>query len=181
MPGPGGQVEGTAGVNLTSVSVRRAAAFAAASAIMSGGGMAVIPTPAPMYPSMTDRSLSVFRANPAFARPEEHLMTIPRAGLVSSETRERELNSSFGAFCPDGGRRTADSGQGLKIIVPQAGRKDRNAIAAALPLSAWAHRPGRPPRRRSRRGAPGSAGSVDPVPSDDRRYSRHRHPHHSGM
>jgi hypothetical protein len=125
---PEEQVEVTTIVNLSSVSVRRTAAFAAASAIMSGGGMAVIPAPTPMYLAMTDRRIFIFRANPTFARPEEHLMTIPRVGLVRSEIKERLLNSSFVVS-------SADSEQGLKIIFPLIGRKDRNAIAAALPLA----------------------------------------------
>ncbi|MER5896496.1 hypothetical protein [Streptomyces sp. NPDC001876] len=125
---PEERVEVTSIVNLSSVSVRRTAAFAAASVIMSGGGMAVIPVPVPMYLVMTDRRLFVFRANPTFARPEEHLMTIPRAGLVRSEIKERLLNSSFVVSSPD-------DEQGLKIVFPLAGRKERNAIAAALPLA----------------------------------------------
>ncbi|MFI5759266.1 hypothetical protein [Streptomyces sp. NPDC051569] len=125
---PGEQVEVTTIVNLSSVSVRRTAAFAAASAMMSGGGMAVIPVPTPMYLAMTDRRIFVFRANPTFARPEEHLMTIPRAGLVRSQVKERLLNSSFVISAPD-------DEQGVKITFPLAGRKDRNAIAAVLPLA----------------------------------------------
>ncbi|MFE6038377.1 MULTISPECIES: hypothetical protein [unclassified Streptomyces] len=125
---PEERVEVTSVVNLSSVSVRRTAAFAAASAIMSGGGMAVVPVPVPMYLAMTDRRIFVFRANPTFARPEEHLMTIPRAGLVRSEIKERLLNSSFVVSSPD-------NEQGLKIVFPLAGRKERNAIAAVLPLA----------------------------------------------
>lgn len=125
---PEEQVEVATIVNLSSVSVRRTAAFAAASAIMSGGGMAVIPAPTPMYLAMTDRRIFIFRANPTFARPEEHLMTIPRAGLVRSEIKERLLNSSFVVSSPG-------NEQGLKIIFPLVGRKDRNAIAAAVPLA----------------------------------------------
>ncbi|MBG0854045.1 hypothetical protein I2W78_19885 [Streptomyces spinoverrucosus] len=125
---PGERVEVTTIVNLSSVSVRRTAAFAAASAIMSGGGMAVIPAPTPMYLAMTDRRIFIFRANPTFARPEEHLMTIPRAGLVRTDIKERLLNSSFVVSSPE-------SEQGLKIIFPLIGRKERNAIAAALPLA----------------------------------------------
>ncbi|WP_431042645.1 hypothetical protein ACQUSR_12480 [Streptomyces sp. P1-3] len=124
---PGEQVEVATIVNLSSVSVRRTAAFATASAIMSGGGMAVVPVPTPMYLAMTDRRIFIFRANPTFARPEEHLMTIPRAGLVRSEIKERLLNSSFVISSPD-------SEQGLKIIFPLLGRKDRDTVAAALPL-----------------------------------------------
>ncbi|CAM5247300.1 hypothetical protein GCM10010329_53390 [Streptomyces spiroverticillatus] len=124
----GEQVEVTTIVNLSSVTVRRTAAFAAASAVLSGGGMAVIPVPTPMYLAMTDRRIFIFRANPTFARPEEHLMTIPRAGLVRSEIKERVLNSSFIVSATDGE-------QGLKIIFPLVGRKERNAIAAALPLA----------------------------------------------
>jgi hypothetical protein len=125
---PGEQVEVTTVMSLSSVSVRRTAAFAAASAILSGGGMAVIPAPTPMYLAMTDRRIFIFRANPMFARPEEHLMTIPRAGLVRSEIKERVLNSFFIVSSPD-------SEQGLKIMFPLLGRKERNVIAAALPLA----------------------------------------------
>ncbi|CAL9499822.1 hypothetical protein SUDANB6_03421 [Streptomyces sp. enrichment culture] len=126
---PQERVEVATIVNLSSVSVRRTAAFAAASTIMTAGGMAVIPTPVPMYLAMTDRRIFVFRANPTFARPEEHLMTIPRAGLVRSEIKERLLNSSFVVSSPD-------REQGLKIVFPLIGRKDRNAMAAAIPLAA---------------------------------------------
>ncbi|MCA6091329.1 hypothetical protein LE181_03980 [Streptomyces sp. SCA3-4] len=125
---PGERVEVTTIVNLSSVSVRRTAVFAAASAIMSGGAMSVIPAPTPMYLAMTDRRIFIFRANPAFARPEEHVMTIPRAGLVRSEIKERLLNSSFVVSSPD-------SEHGLKIIFPLVGRKERNEVAAALPLA----------------------------------------------
>ncbi|MFG2557856.1 hypothetical protein [Streptomyces atratus] len=125
---PGEQVEVTAIVGLSSVTVRRTAAFAAASAILSGGAMAVIPTPTPMYLAMTDRRIFIFRANPTFARPEEHLMTIPRAGLVRSKIKERVLNSSFVIS-------SMDREQGLKIIFPLISRKERNEISAALPLA----------------------------------------------
>ncbi|MFJ9676980.1 hypothetical protein ACIRP2_02830 [Streptomyces sp. NPDC101194] len=124
---PQEQVEVATIVNLSSVSVRRTAAFAAASAIASGG-MAVIPVPTPMYLAMTDRRIFIFRANPTFARPEEHLMTIPRAGLVRSEVKERILNSSFVISSPEGE-------QGLKIVFPLISRTDRNAMAVALPLA----------------------------------------------
>ncbi|MFI9810152.1 hypothetical protein ACIHEJ_38665 [Streptomyces sp. NPDC052301] len=125
---PGEQVEVATIVNLSSVSVRRTAAFAAASAIMSGGGMTVIPAPTPMYLAMTDRRVFVFRANPTFARPEEHLMTIPRAGLVRTEIKERLLNSSFVVSSPE-------NEQGLKIVFPLVSRKDRDVMAAAVPLA----------------------------------------------
>ncbi|MFD4897931.1 hypothetical protein [Streptomyces sp. NPDC058411] len=125
---PGEQVEVATIVNLRSVSVRRTAAFAVASAIVSGGGMAVVPVPTPMYLAMTGRRIFIFRANPTFARPEEHLMTIPRAGLVRTEVKERLLNASFVVSSPE-------EEQGLKIVFPLLGRKERNAIAAALPLA----------------------------------------------
>ncbi|MEW2485068.1 hypothetical protein [Streptomyces sp. NPDC048411] len=125
---PGEQVEVTAIVGLSSVTVRRTAAMAAASAILSGGAMAVIPTPTPMYLAMTDRRIFIFRANPTFARPEEHLMTIPRTGLVRSKIKERVLNSSFVIS-------SMDREQGLKIIFPLISRKERNEISAALPLA----------------------------------------------
>ncbi|MGW5130704.1 hypothetical protein [Streptomyces sp. NPDC004135] len=123
------QVEVTTVVNLSSVSAGRTAAFAAASALMSAGAMAVVPTPTPMYLAMTDRRIFIFRANPTFARPEEHVMTIPRAGLVRTEIKERVLNSSFVVSSPG-------TDHSLKIIFPLLGRKERNEIAAALPLAA---------------------------------------------
>ncbi|WP_327269823.1 hypothetical protein OG233_23855 [Streptomyces sp. NBC_01218] len=125
---PGERVEVSTIVNLKTVSVRRTAAFAAASAILSAGAMSVIPVPVPMYLVMTDRHFFVFRANPNFARPEEHLMTFARAGLVRTRIRERLLNSSFVVSSPD-------DVQGLRIVFPLVGRKDRNAIAAALPVA----------------------------------------------
>ncbi|MGW1319523.1 hypothetical protein [Streptomyces sp. NPDC002426] len=125
---PGEQVEVATIVNLRSVSVRRTAAFAVASALVSGGGMAVVPVPTPMYLAMTGRRIFIFRANPTFARPEERLMTIPRSGLVRTEIKERLLNSSFVVSSPD-------DEQGLKIVFPLLGRQERNAIAAVLPLA----------------------------------------------
>ncbi|MDT0389018.1 hypothetical protein [Streptomyces dubilierae] len=122
------QVEVTTIVNLSSVPVGRTAAFAAASALMSAGAMAVVPTPTPMYLAMTDRRIFIFRANPMFARPEEHVMTIPRAGLVRTEIKERVLNSSFVVSAPG-------TDHSLKIIFPLLGRKERNATAAALPVA----------------------------------------------
>lgn len=125
---PGERVEVATIVNLRTVSVRRTAAFAVASAVLSGGAMAVVPVPVPMYLVMTDRHFFVFRANPNIARTGEHLMTFARAGLVRTEVKERLLNSSFVVSSPD-------SGQGLRIVFPLVGRKDRNAIAAALPVA----------------------------------------------
>ncbi|MFJ3137782.1 hypothetical protein ACIPK5_17985 [Streptomyces sp. NPDC086843] len=124
---PGERVEVATVVNLSTVSMARTAAFAAASALLSGG-MAVIPTPIPMYLVMTDRRFFVFRADPVFARPQEHLMTFPRDGLVRSEIKERVLNSSFVASYPG-------YEQCLRIVFPLLGRKDRNTVAAALPLA----------------------------------------------
>ncbi|MDX3063123.1 hypothetical protein AB0K86_02605 [Streptomyces clavifer] len=55
-------------------------------------------------------------------------MTIPRAGLVRTEIRERLLNSSFVVSSPE-------NEQGLRIIFPLVGREDRNALAAVLPVA----------------------------------------------
>ncbi|MFH8627432.1 hypothetical protein ACH4A8_37020 [Streptomyces vietnamensis] len=126
---PGERVEVTAVVNLSSVSVRRTTAFAVASAIASSGSMAVIPVPVPMYLTMTDRRIIVHRADPVFAKPVEHTLTMPRAGLVRSEIKERFVNSSFVVS-------HAEGGTGLKLIFPLLGRKERNLVAAALPLAA---------------------------------------------
>ncbi|MFE5592561.1 hypothetical protein [Streptomyces sp. NPDC056549] len=126
---PGERVEVTCVVSLSTVSVRRTAAFGVASALLSGGAMAVIPTPVPMYLAMTDRRLFVFRADPVFAKPVEHTMTIPRDGLSRSAVKERVLNSSFVLSSPY-------SETGLKIIFPLISRKERNLVVAALPLAA---------------------------------------------
>ncbi|GGQ35943.1 hypothetical protein GCM10010266_69050 [Streptomyces griseomycini] len=103
----------TAVVNLSSVSARHTAAFAAASTIMSGGETAMGPAPTPMYLATTGRRLFIFRAHPTFVRPEEHLMTTPRAG---PEIKERLLNSSFTVSLPD-------DEWGLKIVPPLIGRR----------------------------------------------------------
>ncbi|MFJ4717345.1 hypothetical protein [Streptomyces sp. NPDC088785] len=129
MLAPDERVEVTTIVNLSSVSVRRTAAFAAASAVLSAGTLAVIPTPRPMYLVMTDRRILVFQADPTFAKTGPHVLTVPRAGLVRTRIRERLLNSSFVVSSP------ADQ-QGLKIIFPLLGRSERDVIAAALPLGA---------------------------------------------
>jgi len=125
---PGEQGEATSLVSLSSVSVRRTAAFGIASAIVSGGAMSVIPTPTPMYLAMTDRRLFIFRADPTFAKPVEHTMTIQRAGLFRSEIRERFLNSSFVLSSPY-------SETSLKLLFPLIERKARDKVAAALPLA----------------------------------------------
>ncbi|MFD3992629.1 hypothetical protein [Streptomyces sp. NPDC058583] len=125
---PGERVEVTSVVNLSSVSARRTAAFGVASAVFSGGTMAVIPTPTPMYLAMTDRRLFVFRADPVFAKPVEHTMTLQRAGLVRSEITERYVNSSFVVSSPH-------SETSLKILFPLLARKERDLVAAALPLA----------------------------------------------
>ncbi|MER7517714.1 hypothetical protein [Streptomyces sp. NPDC126499] len=125
---PGERVEVTSLVNLSSVSVRRTAAFGIASAIASGGSMAVIPAPTPMYLAMTDRRILIFRADPVFAKPVEHTMTIRREGLFRSEIKERFLNSSFVLSSPY-------SETSLKVIFPLIDRKARNLVAAALPVA----------------------------------------------
>ncbi|MGW8763003.1 hypothetical protein ACWGN5_10955 [Streptomyces sp. NPDC055815] len=126
---PGERVEVTCVVGLSTVSVRRTAAFGVASAVLSGGAMAVIPTPVPMYLAMTDRRLFVFRADPVFAKPVEHTMTIARDGLFRSAIKERILNSSLVLSSPN-------SEHALKLIFPLISRKERNLVAAALPLAA---------------------------------------------
>ncbi|MFI6578412.1 hypothetical protein ACIBFB_21705 [Nocardiopsis sp. NPDC050513] len=125
---PGERVEVTTIVNLATVSVGRTAAFAAASAVFSGGAMAVVPVPTPMYLAMTDRRFLVFRADPVFPAPREHVTTIPRAGLVRSEIRERVLNSSFVVSSPS-------DEQGLRVVFPLLGRGDRDTVAAAVPVA----------------------------------------------
>lgn len=124
----GERVEVTSLVNLSSVSVRRTAAFGVASAIASGGALAVVPVPVPMYLAMTDRRILIFRADPMFAKPVELTMTIRREGLFRSEIKERFLNSSFVLSSPY-------SETSLKIIFPLIDRKARNLVAAALPLA----------------------------------------------
>ncbi|MEU3450735.1 hypothetical protein AB0H29_26450 [Streptomyces thermolilacinus] len=123
------RVEVTAIVNLDPVSVRRTAVWAAASALVSGGAMTVVPALVPMYLGMTSHRLFIFEADPRSARPKGLVLTLPRAGLVRSEIKERVLNSSFVVSSPD-------SDQGLRIIFPLISRKERNAVAAALPLAA---------------------------------------------
>ncbi|KQX55737.1 MULTISPECIES: hypothetical protein [unclassified Streptomyces] len=125
---PGERVEVTTVVNLSSVSARRTAAFGVASAVLSGGAMAVIPVPTPMYLVMTDRRFHVFRADPVFAKPVEHTMTFQRAGLVRTGIRERFLNSSFVVSSPH-------DETSLKIVFPLVGRGERNLVAAALPVA----------------------------------------------
>ncbi|MFG3349453.1 hypothetical protein ACGF1Z_30895 [Streptomyces sp. NPDC048018] len=125
---PGERVEVTSLVNLSSVSVRRTAAFGIASAIASGGALAVVPVPTPMYLAMTDRRIFVFRADPVFAKPVEHTMTIQREGLFRSEIKERILNSSFVLSSPY-------SETTVKVVFPLIDRKARNLVAAALPIA----------------------------------------------
>ncbi|RPK77675.1 hypothetical protein EES45_20090 [Streptomyces sp. ADI97-07] len=74
------------------------------------------------------RAQNHFRGDPTLARPEKQVMTIPRAGLVRMEIRERLLNSSFVVSSPE-------NEQGLRIIFPLVGREDRNALAAILPVA----------------------------------------------
>ncbi|WP_237492091.1 hypothetical protein [Streptomyces sp. YIM 132580] len=121
---PGERVEVTTIVNLSSVTVPRTAAFAAVTAILSGGGMAVIPVPTPMCLGMTDRRIFIFRANPTFARSEEHLMTIARRSPLGDQGAGAQLVFRH---------LLGDSEQGLRIVFPLAGRAERNVVAAALP------------------------------------------------
>ncbi|MFD8621264.1 hypothetical protein [Streptomyces sp. NPDC059513] len=76
---------------------------------------------------MTDRRIFIFRANPTFARSEEHLMTIPR--------RSRPLGDQGAGAQLVFRHLLGDSEQGLRIVFPLAGRAERNVVAAALPLA----------------------------------------------
>ncbi|MGW5782296.1 hypothetical protein [Streptomyces sp. NPDC003863] len=125
---PGERMEVTCVVGLSTVSVGRTAAFGVASAVLSGGSMAAIPAPVPMYLAMTDRRLFVFRADPVFAKPVAHTMTIPRAGLFRSAVKERILNSSIILSSPK-------TEFALKLVFPLISRKERNLVVAALPLA----------------------------------------------
>ncbi|MEU8761721.1 hypothetical protein [Streptomyces sp. NPDC048659] len=124
----GERVEVTSLINLSSVTVRRTAAYGVASALLSGGALAVVPVPVPMYLVMTDRRLLVFRMDRVTAKPVEHAMTIQRAHLYRSEIRERILNSSFVLSSPY-------SETSLKLVFPLIDRKARDLVAAALPLA----------------------------------------------
>ncbi|MEU6934265.1 hypothetical protein [Streptomyces sp. NPDC046385] len=125
---PGERVEVTTIVGLSTVSVRRTAAFGVASAIASGGALTVVPVPTPMYLAMTDRRLLVFEADQTFAKPVGHRMTIQRAHLFRSEIKERLLNSSFVLSSPY-------SESSLKIVFPLISRRERHLVAAAIPLA----------------------------------------------
>ncbi|MFJ9829726.1 hypothetical protein ACIRSU_35910 [Streptomyces sp. NPDC101160] len=126
---PGELVEVTTVVNLSTVSAGRTAAFGMASAIASGGSVTVIPVPTPMYLVLTDRRIVIFEADPVFAKPVRHTMTIQRAGLFRSAVKERFVNSSFVLSSPY-------SASSLKLIFPLVERKARNQVVAALPVTA---------------------------------------------
>ncbi|MFJ3901574.1 hypothetical protein [Streptomyces sp. NPDC090025] len=132
---PGERVEVTSLINLSTPTVGRTAAFGVASAILSAGTVSVIPVPVPMYLAMTDRRLLIFRADPTFAKPREHAMTIRREGLFRSEVRGRLLNASFTLSSPY-------SETTLKLVFPGLERKAREVVAAALPLAV--HQPAPP-------------------------------------
>ncbi|OLT29309.1 hypothetical protein BJF83_12015 [Nocardiopsis sp. CNR-923] len=69
-----------------------------------------------------------FRADPLSPTPREHVMTVPSAGLVRSELRERVLNSSFVRSSPS-------DEEGLRIVYPLPGRRARDTVAATVPVA----------------------------------------------
>ncbi|MFF0434437.1 hypothetical protein ACFYU9_19670 [Streptomyces sp. NPDC004327] len=129
---PGERVEVTTIVALSTVPVGRQFATGLASGMISGlasgVSVTVVPTPTPMYLAMTDRRLIIFRADPMFAKPVEHTMTIQRAHLYRSEIKERVLNSSMVLSSPY-------SEHSLKLIFPLISRRERHLVAAALPVA----------------------------------------------
>ncbi|MGW5425283.1 hypothetical protein [Streptomyces sp. NPDC003943] len=129
---PGERVEVTTVVGLSTVPFQRQLAYGLASGMISGlasgVSVSVIPTPVPMYLAMTDRRLIIFRADPMFAKPVEHTMTVQRAHLYRTEIKERVLNSSMVLWSPY-------STHSLKLIFPLISRKERHLVAAALPVA----------------------------------------------
>lgn len=129
---PGERVEVTTVVSLSTVQFQRQLAYGVVSGMVSGlasgVSVSVIPTPVPMYLAMTDRRLIIFRADPVFAKPVEHTMTVQRAHLYRTEIKERVLNSSMVLWSPY-------STHSLKLIFPLISRKERHLVAAALPVA----------------------------------------------
>ncbi|GAA3503159.1 hypothetical protein GCM10019016_102690 [Streptomyces prasinosporus] len=125
---PGERIEAVTIVTTSPVSLGRTAAFALASAIVSGGTTTMAPAPAAMHLVMTDRRFFLFRAEPLVVWPRELVMTFPRAGLVRSEIDDRRVNSSFVLSYPG-------YEQSLQLTFSAFGRRKRDRIAAAVPVA----------------------------------------------
>ncbi|MGA5122568.1 hypothetical protein ACPCAG_04450 [Streptomyces pseudogriseolus] len=125
---PGERIELVTIVTTSPVSFGRTAAFAVASAIVSGGATTMAPAPTAMHLVMTDRRFFLFRAEPMLVWPRELVMTFPRAGLVRSEIDDRKINSSMILSYPG-------HEQSLQLTFTAFNRKKRNQMAAAVPVA----------------------------------------------
>ncbi|MGA5318190.1 hypothetical protein ACPCTK_29380 [Streptomyces pseudogriseolus] len=125
---PGERIELVTIVTTSPVSFGRTAAFAVASAIVSGGATTMAPAPTAMHLVMTDRRFFLFRAEPMLVWPRELVMTFPRAGLVRSEIDDRKINSSMILSYPG-------HEQSLQLTFTASNRKKRNQMAAAVPAA----------------------------------------------
>ncbi|MGA5522649.1 hypothetical protein [Streptomyces pseudogriseolus] len=125
---PGERIELVTIVTTSPVSFGRTAAFAVASAIVSGGATTMAPAPTAMHLVMTDRRFFLFRAEPMLVWPRELVMTFPRAGLVRSEIDDRKINSSLVLSYPG-------HEQSLQLTFTAFNRKKRNQMAAAVPVA----------------------------------------------
>ncbi|MFZ4153753.1 hypothetical protein [Streptomyces pseudogriseolus] len=125
---PGERIELATIVTTSPVSFGRTAAFAVASAIVSGGTTTMAPAPTAMHLVMTDRRFFLFRAEPMLVWPRELVMTFPRAGLVRSEIDDRKINSSLILSYPG-------HEQSLQLTFTAFNRKKRNQMAAAVPVA----------------------------------------------
>ncbi|MGA5289937.1 hypothetical protein [Streptomyces pseudogriseolus] len=125
---PGERIELVTIVTTSPVSFGRTAAFAVASAIVSGGATTMAPAPTAMHLVMTDRRFFLFRAEPMLVWPRELVMTFPRAGLVRSEIDDRNINSSMILSYPG-------HEQSLQLTFTAFNRKKRNQMAAAVPVA----------------------------------------------
>ncbi len=125
---PGERIELVTIVATSPVSFGRTAAFAVASAIVSGGATTMAPAPTAMHLVATDRRFFLFRAEPMLVWPRELVMTFPRAGLVRSEIDDRKINSSLVLSYPG-------HEQSLQLTFTAFNRKKRNQMAAAVPVA----------------------------------------------
>ncbi|CAM5617639.1 hypothetical protein ACPCIX_28110 [Streptomyces pseudogriseolus] len=125
---PGERIELVTIVTTSPVSFGRTAAFAVASAIVSGGATTMAPAPTAMHLVMTDRRFFLFRAEPMLVWPRELVMAFPRAGLVRSEIDDRTINSSLVLSYPG-------HEQSLQLTFTAFNRKKRNQMAAAVPVA----------------------------------------------
>ncbi|MDQ0795954.1 hypothetical protein [Streptomyces sp. B1I3] len=126
---PGEQVEATALVNLSEISLKKNLAMGVAAAILTGGAMTMAMAPQPMYLAVTGERLFLFQANQAFAKPDRLVGVLPLENLTRTEVKRGLMKYSFDLV--DEAR---ESGA-LRLFFPRVGGgKELDAVAQLIPV-----------------------------------------------